>query len=95
MDEDEIKKLVEARKNQYVPSIKKEDLVHGAYYAGKCRNATVARWDATRGKFVHWRTKFSHTFLETISCPEDEPRYDVFVTRSILENPEKEIPLTN
>lgn len=78
----------------YTPKIKKEDLKHGHYYAGYCRNATVARWN---GKvFVYWRTKFGSKFLEEINCPEDEIVYDVFIAeRDLTEAHEtvSEIPL--
>ena len=75
----------------YEPVIKKEDLEYGAYYKGTCRNANEARWDGN--KFIHWRTKYGTTFLESILCPEDEKVYDVFVTTEKLETPTKEIPL--
>lgn len=77
----------------YTPKIAKCDLQHGAYYAGRCRNASVARWDAKQGRFRHWRTKFGSTFLEEISCPEDETQFDVFVADHLIEAPEKPIPL--
>lgn len=73
--------------------IKRADLVHGAYYRGQCRNATVARWDATRGRFRHWRTKFLNPFLEYIKHPEDEKDFDVFVPAELIEAPENAIPL--
>jgi hypothetical protein len=73
--------------------MKKSELIHGAYYNGNCRNASVARWDANRNLFVHWRTKFGERFLETILHPEDDDRHDVFEVESILENPEEVIPL--
>jgi hypothetical protein len=65
--------------------IPKSDLIDGAYYKGRCRNATVARWDGRRELFMHWRTKFGSTFLETIKHPEDETRFDVFVPECRLE----------
>lgn len=77
----------------YEPKIKKEDLEHGAYYKGECRNATEARWNGEKQCFVHWRQKFTMIFLEEIKCPEDEKYYDVFVTENKLETPTKEIPL--
>lgn len=77
----------------YTPKIKKEDLKHGHYYKGRCRNATVARWNAEKGCFIHWRTKYTFKFLEEIKCPEDEQYYDVFVTEYELETVEEEIPL--
>jgi len=71
----------------------KKDLVHGEYYVGHCRNATVARWDERQEKFFHWRTKFGHTFLEEICHPEDEKRYDVFEPEQICKEIVKEIPI--
>jgi hypothetical protein len=58
--------------------IPKKMLTHGEYYAGTCRNACIARWNADEQCFWHWRTKFGNTFLEKIKHPEDEPKYDVF-----------------
>jgi hypothetical protein len=65
------------------PIIKKENLIHGAYYRGKCRNADVARWDGTNECFWHWRYKFG-LFTEQIKCPEDDDYYDVFVAERML-----------
>lgn len=73
--------------------IAKKDLKHGAYYAGHCRNATEARWDAVRQVFVHWREKFRRTFTEDIYHPEDEQRFDVFIPERELAQPQKAIPL--
>ena len=78
--------------DRYIAKIAKKDLVHGAYYTGRCRNASEARWNADKQVFVHWRTKFNHTFLEEIKHPEDDQLFDVFVVEHILENPSKEIP---
>ena len=58
--------------------IVKESLVHGTYYYGRCRNASIARWDAVKQVFVHWRQKFGSVFLEEIHCREDELHFDVF-----------------
>ena len=63
----------------YTPVIPKLNLEHGAYYQGRCRNASIARWNGERGVFVYWRTKFNDTFLEEIRCPEDDKHFDVFV----------------
>lgn len=59
-------------------AICKESLVHGTYYYGRCRNASIARWDGVKQVFVHWRQKFGAIFLEEIHCREDELRFDVF-----------------
>ncbi len=77
----------------YTSKIAKSELEHGAYYAGRCRNASVARWDADKQKFLHWRTKFNETFLEEICHPEDDTMFDVFVVESKIDSPVKEIPL--
>jgi hypothetical protein len=92
-------KAIEARKNdiaqrkyyRYEPKIAKKDLEHGRYYFGRCRNAEVARWNATDQKFYHWRTKFGHRFIETIKHPEDEKIYDVFVVEALLEVEPEEV----
>ncbi len=70
--------------NLYTPKIPKQQLIHGVYYYGSCRNASIARWNAEIGRFIHWRTKFGDTFLEEISAPEDEAQFDVFVTERIV-----------
>lgn len=59
-------------------AIPKEALRHGVYYYGRCRNASIARWDAVKQVFVHWRSKFGSVFTEEISCREDEAHADVF-----------------
>lgn len=74
-------------KEDHIP---KQDLVKGMYYKGRCRNATVARWDGTR--FRYWRTKFNMTFLEYIYCPEDDNVFDVFYASEATDT-DKEIPL--
>ena len=64
--------------------IPKKELEHGAYYKGRCRNATVARWNGGKNLFYHWRTKFGHNFIETIKHPEDEQHWDVFIPEEIV-----------
>jgi hypothetical protein len=59
-------------------AIPKEALIHGMYYYGRCRTASIARWDAVKQTFVHWRYKFGNTFLEETNCREDELHMDVF-----------------
>ena len=76
----------------YKPKIPKVDLVVGAYYKGRCRNADIARWNGRC--FIHWRYKFGQWFLEEIKAPEDEQRYDVFVADHVEYNYDgREIPL--
>lgn len=61
--------------SQYIP---KEKLEHGAYYFGNCRNAEIARWNATTQEFTYWREKFRSRFTETIKYPTDDPHFDIF-----------------
>lgn len=56
----------------------KDQLVHGEYYLGRCRNAEIARWNANKQHFVYRRYKFGTTFLETIKHPDDDQIWDVF-----------------
>lgn len=79
--------------DKYIPKIAKADLEHGAYYAGRCRNASEARWDARSQKFFHWRVKWGHKYIEDISHPEDEKDFDVFVVEKKIEVIAEEIPL--
>ena len=74
------------------PILLKTDLVDGAYYVGRCRNATIARWSATRGCFFHWRVKFDRIFVEEIDHPVDEEPFDVFRVVRVLADPKFEIP---
>lgn len=60
--------------------IPKSELIDGAYYEGTCRNASMAQWDAKKGKFIYTRYKFGLAFEDEIEHPEDEiDRYDVFI----------------
>lgn len=77
----------------YTPKIAKADLEHGAYYAGRCRNATEARWNADKQCFIHWRTKFGNKFMEEIKHPEDETYYDVFIVEKKIDTATQDIPL--
>jgi hypothetical protein len=78
--------------------IPKEQLEHGAYYHGECRNASIARWNGEANIFIHWRTKFSDVYPETIGYWVDaqpgEHRWDEFKPFGKVDNPPFEIPLT-
>lgn len=76
----------------YTPVIPKEKLVDGLYYRGRCRNATFARWNGQKQRFVYWRHKFGQEFLEDICCPEDDNKYDVFIADEIIDMPPRKIP---
>ena len=77
------------------PILPRDQLRHGAYYRGRCRNALIARWDAERGVFWHWRQKADRIFLESIKHPVDEKfeRLDVFRAVEEWPNPKFEIPI--
>jgi hypothetical protein len=62
--------------------IAKADLIVGAKYAGRCRNASEAVWD---GKyFIYTRYKFGDSYPEKIKHPEDESVYDVFEPSELI-----------
>ena len=74
------------------PILPRDQLRNGAYYKGRCRNATIARWNGEC--FYHWRERFGRIFIETIKYPTDEtePWWDVFAVIEELPNPEFDIP---
>ncbi len=77
--------------------VQKADLVDGAYYAGHCRNARVARWFAKYNRFTYWRTKFDYTFLEDINHPADDIGFDMFYPSGKVDEPadkKQQIPHT-
>jgi uncharacterized protein (DUF433 family) len=76
------------------PILPRDWLVHGRYYKGRCRNATIARWNADERCFFHWREKLGHIYIETIQYPTDEQEllWDVFDVVQELSNPRFEIP---
>jgi len=67
--------------------IPKSQLVDGAYYWGRCRNAYVARWSAEHNQFYHWREKFSYVYIEPINHPEDFNGFDFFSPHELVEPP--------
>lgn len=66
--------------------LRKAQLEHGRHYAGRCRNARIARWHAGVQAFVYMREKFGHRFPEEIRHPEDERHYDVFLAVAALDD---------
>lgn len=59
--------------------LRKNELEHGNYYKGHCRNASIARWNGINEEFIYIRQKFGDTFLETINHPEDDNGFDLFI----------------
>jgi hypothetical protein len=73
-----------------------KNLEDGKYYAGYCRNAVVAVWDAPRNRFIYMRYKFGDTFAESIAPVEFDDGSDIFVpVKEIepLEHHKIDIPL--
>jgi len=77
------------------PPIHKHVLMHGEYYFGNCRNATVARWNEHEQCFYYWETKLGTTFLETIKHRSDDTIFDVFDAYILIHSRQvgKHIPL--
>lgn len=65
--------------------IPKRELVKDTYYAGSCRNTSMAMWDGER--FLYKRHKMGTTFTDVISCIEDDDGYDLFVPVEAVKNP--------
>jgi hypothetical protein len=80
-----------------MPMVPLEELEHEAYYHGKCRNATVARWDAEKKRFTYMREKFGQVYPETIGyfveAKPGEHRFDEFKPYGKMEVPPFEIKL--
>lgn len=58
------------------------ELEDGGYYYGKCRNATIARWNAGTQRFIYMREKFGRVYPEEIGywseAHSGEHRFDEF-----------------
>lgn len=67
--------------------------IHGAYYRGRCRNASIARYNAETNRFVYMRQKFGSVFPEDICHAENDDGFDLFEPYALLENSPFEIPL--
>lgn len=80
------------------PMVPEEQLEHGTYYHGKCRNAHIARWNAETKRFIYMREKFRYVFPEEIGywaeAKPGEHRFDEFRPYGRLDAPPFEIPLT-
>jgi hypothetical protein len=70
----------------------KAALRDGAYYVGRCRNASVARWNDRQQCFYHWRGKLGRIYIKKIKHPVDEAEFDVFRVLEELTDPKFEIP---
>jgi hypothetical protein len=59
--------------------LRKEQLEDGSYYLGHCRNASVAKWNFLKNKFVYMRDKWGSHYAEDIVHIEDDECFDIFV----------------
>lgn len=79
------------------PMVLLEELEHGAYYLGSCRNASVARWNAETKQFVYMREKFGEVYPEEIGywieAQPGEHRFDEYKPYCKTDSPPFEIPL--
>lgn len=58
-------------------AIPKSELIEGAIYLGRCRNAKEALWNGS--EFVYIRHKWASIFRERIKHFEDDDGCDVFI----------------
>ena len=49
------------------PTLPKNFLRDGGYYKGRCRNATVARWNEAEQQFYHWCEKSGNIYIKRLS----------------------------
>ena len=68
--------------NEFEGGIPKAELIPGATYLGRCRNATEAIWNGNQ--FEYNRYKFGEWFKDTINHFEDDDGYDVFIPTKLL-----------
>jgi len=68
------------------------ELVHGAYYYGECRNASIARYNAETNRFTYMREKFGSIFVEAIGHAENDDGFDIFKPYGLVNDPPFEIP---
>lgn len=69
----------------YAGMIPKNQLAHGKWYVGYCRNASKAWWNAEQQVFSYKRVKWSYEYWEDIPHPEDDEGYDIFVPVALIE----------
>lgn len=66
--------------------VRREDLRDGVWYAGLCRNASLAVWDAEKGVFWYLRWKWhGPPFAESIHHLADDDGYDLFVPMAVVD----------
>lgn len=63
------------------------DLKDQAIYAGNCRNARSAMWNAEDRSFIYPRYKFGDTFLDKVNSVEDDNGFDLFLPHFEITDP--------
>lgn len=71
--------------------LRKEQLLDGKYYRGRCRNATVAQWNEKENCFWYMRHKFGAVFAEKINHLQDDDFTDLFFPLREIEPDEDQI----
>lgn len=66
-------------------------MIHGQYYRGNCRNATLARWNAELDRFIYKRSHLKEVVLEEVQHCDDDTGFDVFYPTIVEPDPEFEI----
>jgi len=64
--------------------IPKKDLIDGATYRGRTRNANVAMWDMKNEKFIHYRSKWGQRYRDTVNHFEDDDGFALFVPIKLI-----------
>jgi len=64
--------------------IAKKDLIDGATYLGRTRNATIAMWDEKNSNFIHYRDSFGERYRDVVNHFEDDNGYALFVPIKLL-----------
>ena len=72
--------------------IRGEDLKHGNYYIGKCRNNHIGRWDATNKVMWYQTYTFGHYVRDNVNYLDNDNGYDLFI--ALKEIDEKDVPET-
>lgn len=60
----------------------KSEMIVGATYSGRCRNASEAVW--LGNCFEYTRYKFGDEFKELINHPEDDNGFDLFIVKKLV-----------
>lgn len=68
----------------------KESLKKDKFYYGRCRNASIAKWNGQQ--FIYIRQKFNNRFKENINHFEDDNGFDLFIPLFEISEEDIKIP---